>query len=140
MIKPLRKKHLQIWGLLAVLIPAGIISAYMVVPKEVLNKLIAENKTAALPVEIKKLERKNYTACLRSSADRKSYQLQINIISESTTPSSLIYQLNKNDKELIGRSATKGSYCFSLKVDSTGSYNFLLYDIIHQQNIDTLNF
>ncbi|MGG9960611.1 hypothetical protein [Ferruginibacter sp. SUN106] len=140
MIKPLRRRHLQIWSLLAILIPAGIISAYIVVPEKVLSKLIEENKAAALPVEIKKLQRKNYVAFLRSSTDRKNYQLQISIISESTTPSSLIYQIHKNDKELIGRTATKGSYYFPLKADSTGSYNFLLYDIIHQQNIDTLNF
>ncbi|GAB2817410.1 hypothetical protein [Ferruginibacter profundus] len=140
MIQPLRKKHLQIWSLLAILIPAGIISAYMIVPKEVVNKLTGKNNAAALPVEIKKLERKNYSACLRNSTDRKNYQLQINILNESTTPSSLIYQLNKDDNELIGRTASKGNYYFSLKADSSGSYSFLLYDIIHRQNIDTLNF
>lgn len=34
MMKPLRKRHLQIWIMLAVLVPAGIISGYMVVPEE----------------------------------------------------------------------------------------------------------
>src|SRR5882672_2992665 len=103
MIKPLRKRHLQIWTLLAVLIPAGIISAYLVVPKEAFDKLLQEDKTAALPVEIKKMEQKNYSSYLRSSADRKNYQLQVDIINESTAPSSLIYQITKGEKELIGR-------------------------------------
>ena len=140
MIKPLRKRHLQIWMLLAILIPAGIISAYMAVPKEALDKLLQQDKTAALPVEIKKIEQKNYNAYLRSSADKKQYQLQMNIINESTTPSSLIYQVNNREKELIGRIATKGSYYFSLKADSSNTYKFVLYDIIHQQTIDTIKF
>ena len=140
MIKPLRKKHLQIWTLLAILIPAGIISAYMVVPKETLDKLLQEDKTAALPIEIKKAERKDYTAFLRCSNDRSNYQLQVNIINKSTTASSLIYRITKGEKEIIGRVATRGSYFFSLKADSTNTYNFILYDIIHQQTIDTLKF
>ena len=140
MIKPLRKSHLQIWTLLAILIPAGIISAYMVVPKEALDKLLQEDKTAALPVEIKKIEQRNYNAYLRSSADKKQYQLQVNVINESTTPSSLIYQINNGEKELIGRVATRGNYFFSVKADSTNTCNFILYDIIHQQTIDTLKF
>jgi L-2-hydroxyglutarate oxidase LhgO len=140
MIKPLRKRHLQIWTLLAIVIPAGIISAYMAVPKEALDKLLQEDKTVALPVEIKKVERKDCTAFLRSNNERNKYQLQVNIIDEATTPSSLIYQITKGEKELIGRLATKGNYYFSLKADSTSTYNFILYDIIHQQTIDTLKF
>ena len=140
MIKPLRKRHLQIWGLLAVLIPAGIISAYIVVPKEALDKLLQQDTTAALPVEIKKAERKDYTAFLRGSNDKNKYQLQVNILGESKTPSSLIYQITKGEKELIGRVATRGSYYFSLTADSSNRYTFILYDIIHQQTIDTLKF
>ena len=103
-------------------------------------KLLQEDKTAALPIEIKKAERKNYTAFLRSNNERNSYQLQVNIINEATTPSSLIYQITKGEKELVGRVATRGSYYFSLKPDSSDMYNFILYDIIHQQTIDTLKF
>ena len=40
MIKPLRKRHLQIWTLLAVLIPVGIIVAWMAVPKKVTQELL----------------------------------------------------------------------------------------------------
>jgi hypothetical protein len=75
-MKPLRKRHLQAWTLLAILIPAGIISGYMAVPKNVFNKLLQEDKTAALPVVINKIEKKNYSVYLRSSADKKNYQLQ----------------------------------------------------------------
>jgi hypothetical protein len=40
MIKPLRKRHLQIWILWAVLLPVGIIVAWMAVPKKVTQELL----------------------------------------------------------------------------------------------------
>jgi hypothetical protein len=40
MIKSLRKRHLQIWILWAVLLPAGIIVAWMAVPKKATQKLL----------------------------------------------------------------------------------------------------
>ncbi len=140
MTKRLRKRHLLIWTILAILIPAAIISAYRVVPKQTQDILLQQDKTIALPVEIKKIERNNFTAFLRSSEDRKNYQLQWDVTNESTAPSILIYQENNNEKELIGRLASKGSYYFSIKADSTNRYNFILYDIIHQQTIDSINF
>ena len=140
MIKPLRKRHLQIWIALAILLPVGIISAYRVVPKPILDKLLQEDKSIALPVEIKKVVRKDYTVCLRSSYDKSKYQLQWNVIDASTVPSSLIYQMKGSEKELIGRVGAKGSYYFSLRADSGSNCNFVLYDIIHQQAIDTIKF
>ena len=149
MIKPLRKRHLQIWSLLAVLIPAGIISGYFVIPKEATNKLIQENKMTGLPVVINKAEGKNYTVYLRSSDDKKNYQLQWINTKASMQPSSLIYKASSNlpinrealkPGELIGRVEGKGSFYFPLKPDSTNSYHFILYDIIHQQITDTINF
>ena len=149
MIKPLRKRHLQVWSLLAVLIPAGIISGYFVIPKEATNKLIQENKMTGLPVVINKAEGKNYTVYLRRSDDKKNYQLQWINTTASTQPSSLIYKASSNlpinrealkPGELIGRVEGKGSFYFQLKPDSTNSYHFILYDIIHQQITDTINF
>jgi L-2-hydroxyglutarate oxidase LhgO len=139
MMKPLRKRHLQIWVALAILLPVGIISGYRVVPLRVIGKLLQDDKSIALPAEVKKVTRKDYSACLRSSDDKKLYQLQWNVIDASTVPSSLIYQMNGSENELIGRVAAKGSYYFSLSADSR-SYNFVLYDIIHQQAIDTIKF
>ncbi len=139
MIKPLRKTHLQVWALLTVLIPAGIISAYFVIPEDAVDKLIQEYKTTALPVIINKAEGKNYTVYLRSSDDKKNYQLQYTGTKASTQPSSLIYKLNNGEKELIGRVGSAGSYYFPLKADSVNNYHFILYDIIHQQTTDTIN-
>jgi hypothetical protein len=40
MIKSLRKKHLQIWMLWAILLPLGIIVAWMAVPEKVTQELL----------------------------------------------------------------------------------------------------
>lgn len=140
MIKPLRKKHLQIWVLLAFLIPAGIVSAYISVPKQVFNILLQQNKSEALPVLINKVEKKECTIYLRSSNDKKNYQLQWMNKNIAAHPSSLVYKTGNGEKELIGRIAGEGNYFFSLPKDTTARYHFILYDIIHQQIIDSINF
>ncbi|MBL0182536.1 MAG: hypothetical protein IPP96_09640 [Chitinophagaceae bacterium] len=140
MIKPLRKRHLQIWSLLAVLIPAGIISGYMVVPEKATSNLLEADNSQALPVVINKLETKNYSVYLRSSIDKKNYQLQWVNTKASTQPSSLIYKGSIEEKELIGRIGSTGTYYFPLKADTTGRYKFIVYDIIHRQMTDSIKF
>jgi hypothetical protein len=125
--------------LFAVLIPIGIISGYMAVPRQASNKLLQEDRTVALPVVIVKKETNNYSAYLRSSADEKNYQLQWICKKFSTQPSSLIYKLRGSEKELIGRVGSTGAYFFPLMKDSAGQYNFIVYDIIHQQTTDSIN-
>lgn len=139
MIKSLRKKHLQVWILFAFLIPAGIISAYIVVPEDALSNLLQEDKTIALPVTIYKSEERNYSVFLRSSFDKRNYQLEWTSTIASTRPSSLIYQLKNGEKELVGRIGSTGTFYFPVEADTTSGYNFILYDIIHGQTIDTIN-
>lgn len=139
MIKPLRKRHLQIWMLFAVLVPIGIISGYMAVPKQASNELLQEDNTVALPVVLVKKETNNYSVYLRSSADKKNYQVQWISKKISTQPSSLIYKMSGNEKELIGRIGSTGTYFFSLREDSSGQYNFMVYDIIHRLTTDSIN-
>lgn len=50
MIKTLRKRHLQIWILWAILLPAGIIVALMAVPEKVTQELLQPPaKTQVVP-------------------------------------------------------------------------------------------
>jgi hypothetical protein len=140
MIKPLRKRHLQVWLLSAVLIPAGIISAYMVVPKPVYDKLLQEDKTEPLPAVINKFEGKDFRLFLRSSPDKKNYQLQWSNLKGAAEPSLLIYKEVDGEKELIGRIGSAGNYFFPLKEDPAGRYEFILYDIIHQKTTGIIKF
>ncbi len=138
-MKPLRKRHLQVWALLAFLIPAGIISAYIVVPGDALGNLLHEDKHMALPVTVHKAEEQNYSVYLRSSVDKMNYQLEWTSTNASTRPSSLIYQLKNGERELVGRIGSTGTFYFPVAADTTGMYSFILYDIINRQIFDTIN-
>ena len=150
MIKPLRKRHLQVWTVWAILLPVGIISAWLVVPEPVTEKLIQPiNTIKPLPVIYKTAEKENYTVNLRHATDTSQWQLEWVNKEVLTWPSATIYQTIKGETgmdnaRLIGRIEARGTYYFSL--DSTfqpvnlSTYQLILYDFIHQQLIDTINF
>ena len=148
MIKPLRKKHLQIWTGIAVLLPVGMICAWLVVPKPVKDHLWQPASTSALPVIIKSVNKENYIVNLRSNNDRSAIQLEWINQSALTSPSAIIYELSPTEKEqpienadLIGRIDSRGVYHFALKKESADTpVRFVLYDIIHHQIIDRINF
>ena|SRR5436190_22546978 len=152
MIKSLRKRHLQIWSVLAVLIPVGIVSAIIVRPKPVVNAVLQPVLTEALPVVIKTIEKENYTVSLRGN-DQTPTQLEWINKNVLTFPTATIYKASLNPSqggisesfrpetsELIGRIEARGVYRFALKPDTTNKYQFILYDFIHQQKIDSVDF
>ena len=144
MIKALRKRHLQIWTAWSLLLPVGIISAYMVVPKKRTDKLLQPSAAQALPVVVKNIDKVNYTVALRTDQSSSQLQLEWKNKTASVYPSSLIYQLSGNSNNIqnaaiIGRVEAKGDFYFLLKNDSAKQHRFVLYDIIHQQKIDSIN-
>ena len=66
MIKPLRKKHLQIWIILAVLIPVGIVAAFMAVPKKVTQELLQPPASKTPDFKIESIGDGNYKDTLKS--------------------------------------------------------------------------
>ena len=148
MIKPLRKKHLQIWSMLLVLLPVSIISAVLARPKPATDKLLQPAEVAAYPIILKTAEKANYTIRLRKS-DNAGLQLEWINKKTLTIPTATIYKRaagsNKiKDGYLIGRIEARGSYRFtvdsSFQTGNTASYQLLLYDFIHQQIIDSVKF
>ena len=146
MIKQLRKRHLQTWTLLTLLLPIGILSAWLAIPKYQTNDLLQPVSTNALTVILGSVNKENYSARLRTNNERSAKQLEWVNKSSLTAPSALIYRLNNppykniSENDLIGRIDVKGTYHFALKNDSPGKSQFVLYDIIHHHVIDTLNF
>src|SRR6266536_419719 len=99
MIKPLRKKHLQIWIAGAVLIPIIIISAVAVRPTVAKDKLLQPAPTAALPLIIKSVDKDNYTISIRSNSDTTQLQLitlQLIAGTREVKKDSVKYDLKKN--------------------------------------------
>ena len=143
MIRPLRKRHLQIWSALAVLIPLSIVSAILVRPMNIASDLLQPANVDALPVVIKTVERDNYVVRLRGT-DQTATQLEWINKNILTFPTAVIYKIHgtfsPTHDDLIGRIEARGTYRFALKPDTGNEYHFILYDFIHQQKIDSINF
>ncbi len=160
MIKPLRKKHLQIWIAWAVLLPILIISAVLVRPAFPEDKLLQPAASAALPIVLKSLDKENYSISIRSNSDTSQLQLEWINKKTLTYPTATIYKASPNPSnrealkdfvpeksELIGRIEARGIYHFVLPNNNATieqlnnkSIHFIIYDFIHQQIIDTINF
>jgi hypothetical protein len=148
MIKPLRKRHLQIWMTLAFLLPIGIIAAWLAVPKPVTDRLFQPSTGIALPKITRTIKKDGFTINLRETEDRSAIQLEWINQTALTSPSALIYELRSAEDEvkegtaaLIGRIDNRGTYYFPLNADSgKKDYHFALYDIIHHHIIDRINF
>jgi hypothetical protein len=144
-MKPLRKRHLQIWTAWAILLPAGIIAAWVNIAPKITSETIKATAAKPLPVVIHSVDKTNYTVVLRNSEDKLQFQLEWINNEASVYPSSLIYKTKTGNTdlqaaELIGRVEAKGRFYFPLTKDSTSNYHFVLYDIIHKQIIDSLIF
>lgn len=140
MMRPLRKRHLQVWISLSIMVPIAIIIGYSSVPVIKTSQLLQQGQFPALPVKMEKISRGNYDISLRSDQAHSKFQLVWEGKQVLAQPSCLIYKNNKGQRELIGRVESKSDYFFPLEKDPRGNYIFVLYDIIHQQVIDSINF
>ncbi|MBN8676089.1 MAG: hypothetical protein J0L56_18300 [Chitinophagales bacterium] len=146
MIKTLRKRHLRVWIVLAIVLPIGILLSWLVIPNQAAVKLLQSHEQPLLPVIWKSKDLINYQVTIRTNQQHKQWQLEWVNKKILEVPSTVIYRVNgaadiaKN--ELIGRIETRGSYTFPLQwiAGKEQSFQFILYDFIHQQIIDSINF
>src|SRR6266498_913201 len=151
MIRPLRKRHLQIWSILLVLIPTGITTAWLAVKKPAHQAVLQPALEQALPKVVLSVEKENYTVRLRSN-ESGAWQLEWINKDVLAVPSAVIYKASPNPSEggaygkfspehaeLIGRIEARGTYYFPLKEDSSNLHSqFILYDFINEQIIDSI--
>jgi hypothetical protein len=149
MIKPLRKRHLQIWILCAVLIPIGVIVAWMAVPKKVTQELLQPEAIKRTRDLIFSIDKQNYRVNLYFDSTFQLEFINRNVLSNLSL---LLYKVvdsstdNIDKQELIGRIQGKGSHNFPFKLDVNPNgepkYSFygklILYDIIKKQKIDSI--
>jgi len=146
MIRQLRKRHLQVWTAMAVLIPAGIIIAWLAIPKWPVEGLLQPASVTPLPVILKKANNTNYSVAIRTNADGSALQLEWINKTVLQYPSATIYaggSIDDASRQLIGRIEARGNWYFpldsSFRENPTAAQRFILYDFIHQQVIDTIN-
>jgi hypothetical protein len=147
MIKPLRKKHRQIWMAWALLLPLGIVFTWLVIPNQTPVKLLRTETEALLPEVVRTNDKKDYLVTVRSNEEKTQWQLEWKSKTVLTVPSAVIYRkINSNmditKQQLIGRIEARRDYVFQLLPDSSGykELNLVLYDFIHQRTIDSINF
>jgi hypothetical protein len=128
-----------------VLIPVGIVTAWLSVKQPVHNTVLQTGTAEGLPNVISSVDGKDYTVRLRS---RSSLPEQVEWINKAilTVPSAVIYETvagsaDIKSADLIGRIEAKGDYYFPLKTNSIDAKpKFILYDFIHEEIIDSINF
>lgn len=147
MIKQLRRRHYQIWLILLVVLPLGIIGSILVVPPTTSFKLLQPQAADALPLLVKTINGEGYTINLRKNKDDR-FQLEWINNEVLTFPTAVIYITRRGDKDLsnahlIGRIEARGIYRFDLKNDilfDHPEHQLIVYDFIHKQIINTINF
>lgn len=139
MIKPLRTAHRRVWTLLALLLPAGILLAWLAIPNDVPVKLLKDEVTP-LPVTVRTAETNNATVVLRSNEQRTAWQLEWRNKMVLQVPSAVIYYLRGNSRQQVGRieAGKDHLFAFSPPLADPSSLNLIVYDFIHERIIDSL--
>jgi hypothetical protein len=147
MTKNLRIRHRQIWLMLALLLPIGIVAAWLLIPNHQPVKTLNTREQLLLPVIAYTAGTDHFQARIRTNADRSTWQLEWINKTILTTPSAVIYKtkgeiFTPESAELIGRIETQGRYVFPLQRDSAGwaGTRLILYDFIHAQKTDSIKF
>lgn len=146
MIRPLRKKHLQAWSLLALLLPIGIVAAYVSIKKPSAYKLLQPATVEELPFVYREIEKDNYLILIRRNESASQYQLQWINKTVLTVPTAILFKVplhstDISEGELIGRIEARGSYQFAIDSSFNKSdFKLIVYDFIHKQIIDTIKF
>jgi hypothetical protein len=155
MIKTLRKRHRQIWTAWAILLPLGILLAWLAIPNQPPIKLLQASAAEPLPVIVQTNDAPDYTVSIRSNEARTQWQVEWCNKTALTVPSAVIYKASPNPSEggasgkfflenaqLIGRIEATGNYVFPITADSSGitDVHLVVYDFIHEKVIDRINF
>jgi hypothetical protein len=149
MTKPLRKRHLYMWLVLGLLLPPGILSAWLARPAKPIDALQVQPAGSAYTQVVDSVRTEKYIARMRCSENNAGCQLEYINRLALEVPSVLLYRMrpgavNIDGHELLGRIGPKGSYYFAIPVAQPGNQEqrrqFILYDFIHQQVIDTIKF
>jgi len=143
MIKPLRKKHLEIWIALALLLPAAMLRAWLAQPIAPISSS-QKQEAAAFELVTDSFKSSRYIARIRYTQNHASCQLEYINQLPLEVPSILLYRVNNgaatiDGNQLLGRIGQTGPYYFPLP-QAREKENFILYDFIHQQVIDTIKF
>jgi len=131
----------------ALLLPLGIIFAWLAIPDQPAIRLLQSQPTTLLPVIVQSASLPDYSATIRSDNQRSEWQLEWKNKKVLKVPSAVIYLVNDTtdsfkpqESMLIGRIEAQGTYMFPINIDSSikKPLNLVLYDFIHNKKIETI--
>lgn len=133
---------MQIWGLWSMLLPLGIIAGIAARKKTPTDDNLQTSKVNEQPVLLKEKKISAFTAQLRTDKSGSTRQLLWINNKPLEVPTAAIYQSGSDTSSItnskyIGRIEGVGNYYFDL---SSNDEHFIVYDFIHQQIIDRVNF
>lgn len=149
MIRPLRRRHRQVWLVIAVVLPVGILLSWLAIPNPVAIKLIKQPSPELLPVVKYTMDKAEYTINVRANQQNTEWQLEWQNKLALTVPSAVIYKIpatvnlfSADSSQLIGRIEAKGDYVFPVLQDAETDQqiNLVIYDFIHKKIIDSLTY
>lgn len=146
MTKSLRKRHRQVWISLAILFPPAILLSWLVIPNQAPVKLLQSPTVTVLPVIAKTADLPDYIVNLRTNERKNDWQLEWINKTTLRVPSAVIYLVSDTANDiskarLVGRIETSLTYRFALdSIDPMNLPRFILYDFIHQQVMEQINF
>ncbi len=142
MIRTLRKRHLQIWSLWALLLPLGIVAAVVSrKPEAIVKSAPVPNERE--PVLIKEQMWNSNIIQLRGRDNSAISKLVwINKAPLNVPSATLYFSVANTDNittaQYIGRIEGRGDYAFALDTREARSFYIILYDFIHQKIIDRI--
>ena len=146
MILPLRKRHLFTWATLAVLLPVGFVSAYLVIPKPVADRVEYFGQATPLEKVLGTGDDEFFLVNYRSSIDDSIKQVEIVIKKPLSKPFALAYlsvipePATVEGLMLLGKLGSKGVYRFNLNqpVIISGNFYIVFFDFIKKEKFHSL--
>jgi hypothetical protein len=143
MIKVLRRRHVQTWTLLAILLPAGMLSALVARKQFPTADTIRASSVAVHPFLIRSVKLMGNPVQIRGNNASVADQLVWKNTVPLSVPSATLYlktgrQFDVRADEYIGRIEMRGDYIFPLPANR-GTYQLVVYDFIHKKVIREIN-
>lgn len=133
------------WAILAVLLPAGFVAAYLAIPQKAIDRVPAVAQVPALENILASADDAHFHVKYRSSSSGEK-QLEVIIKMPLTIPSALVYisstdSFNPENALLAGELDSKGVYRFALPAGYAGGEHFtvVFYDFIKKKTFHSLN-
>ncbi|GAB4022571.1 hypothetical protein [Spirosoma koreense] len=140
MTPKLRQTHRAMWGLLAVLLPIGFVSALRLNRNPVMQQQTIDLPVpAALPMVVRRVDKPGRQATLRRSSQSADPQLELVVRQPFEAPSVVVRVVTQAQELAIGSVDVTGLYRFTLP-DSSLHPTIRLVDELGHRVLQTIQF